>query len=471
MKKVAVILSILMIFAAALIPSGAAFANSALMEKRSGDNFGLFAVSDDDLSVISEELIFDFRAPYPSRESGPVGQVTAKYNINNAGGKKSALMGFPLMTSLREISSMRNPCVTCNGSAISYDIFYLPDPAIDISELSFEDVLELINNRFMGFGGEKGIFYTIDPMILQKTKELEIEFMLPSASKILYGCYYMVGIADSGGSHSRIKMATGYHPDIGLPSIFVIGEDISDISIKAVDMQGNGFGDGILSELVREEMAIDLYISSYAQSELDGDNAIDYDEARILTIGAIKNFIDGDERILDMSYLGISLFDSARLILLSYTAELEEGQNEVIITYPIINGGFNNHYRPSKYTYSYISSPAKNWKSFGSLTVRIYPSADAPFVIDSSLNMQRQEDGSYVCTISGVPDNNITIVLCASENPRYVRSPNFSPLIIIIMISIFLVIAAFVAGIGYLIARSIKRKKGNVAVQKKKQRV
>ena len=100
---------------------------------------------------------------------------------------------------------MRNPGVTCNGSAISYDIFYLPDPAIDISELSFEDVLELINNRFMGFGGEKGIFYTIDPMILQKTKELEIEFMLPSASKILYGCYYMVGIADSGGSHSESK--------------------------------------------------------------------------------------------------------------------------------------------------------------------------------------------------------------------------------------------------------------------------
>ena len=41
MKKVAVILSILMIFAASLIPSGAAFANSALMKKRSGDNFGL----------------------------------------------------------------------------------------------------------------------------------------------------------------------------------------------------------------------------------------------------------------------------------------------------------------------------------------------------------------------------------------------------------------------------------------------
>ncbi len=103
--------------------------------------------------------------------------------------------------------------------------------------------------------------------------------------------------------------------------------------------------------------------------------------------------------------------------------------------YPSINANYN----PSVYGYTYLLSPAKTWKSFGTLEIVV----NTPYYItESSLEGFEKTDTGYKLTLDGLPNGELTFQLCSSENPEKPKSNPFYG---------FLYMLAFIFSyIGYL---------------------
>ena len=103
--------------------------------------------------------------------------------------------------------------------------------------------------------------------------------------------------------------------------------------------------------------------------------------------------------------------------------------------YPSINLDYN----PPVYGYTYLLSPAKTWRSFGTLEIEV----NTPYYItESSLDGFEKTDTGYKLTLDGLPDGELTFTLSTSENPEKPKSNPFVG---------FLYILAFIFSyIGYL---------------------
>ncbi len=115
--------------------------------------------------------------------------------------------------------------------------------------------------------------------------------------------------------------------------------------------------------------------------------------------------------------------------------------------YPAIDTGYN----PNKYEYTYLLSPAKTWKSFGSLEIVV----NTPYyVLDSSLKGFEKTENGYAVTFSGLPDGELNFTLCQSQTPKI----RFTVYHVILIIFIILISLAVLSGIILLIAYFLLKK-------------
>ncbi len=79
--------------------------------------------------------------------------------------------------------------------------------------------------------------------------------------------------------------------------------------------------------------------------------------------------------------------------------------------YPAINDG----YEPDVYFYTYLLSPAKEWKSFGELEIVI----QTPYyVTDSSITGFAKTDAGYCAKLDGLPEGELEFALSTAETPE-----------------------------------------------------
>lgn len=67
------------------------------------------------------------------------------------------------------------------------------------------------------------------------------------------------------------------------------------------------------------------------------------------------------------------------------------------------------------YTFDYILNPAKNWKSFKDLNIEINPPSSNPYIIDTSIELSRQENGNYTGYFEELPDEDLLFSLYYKE--------------------------------------------------------
>lgn len=79
--------------------------------------------------------------------------------------------------------------------------------------------------------------------------------------------------------------------------------------------------------------------------------------------------------------------------------------------YPAIN----TDYKPNVFEYTYLLSPAKTWKEFGTLDIEI----NTPYCLLESATgtFEKTEDG-YCLSLEGLPEGELTFSLSESENPK-----------------------------------------------------
>ena len=149
-----------------------------------------------------------------------------------------------------------------------------------------------------------------------------------------------------------------------------------------------------------------------------------------------------------------------------YEITLEPGERMInTVTapiYPDINGRFE----PPTYAYTYLLSPAKTWKEFGNIDIRI----NTPFyLLDNSLGDFEKTSEGYALHLESLPQwSELEFTLCASESPERQTAPlglyliflMLSPFVLIGMI-ILILVAVIVTVI--LIKRRKRKKQENDA--------
>jgi len=454
---------VLFAFICCLPAESAAVANSALMREESGENYELLAVSDPDLSVSAEELVFDFTIAQPEYNFGaPVGQVAANYTMQNAGMDKTVTMGFPLVSSIESFNSAGSVNVISNGESADFEVRYLTyNDDLDIGDLGFTDILGDVNNRFAGYGEAVGYLYSFDPGNFTRDERFNVSFKIPEGSLVINKEFNGITYGERDGYYNISFMTWSSSIHTETVSFFTIGADIEELYLYSCNNKEKNKQAYDVSLCERTVIKVDDYIKAIPLSTMDDADAYATDEEELFLLRAayLHNLQANNGAIADYYQLS-GIESNPSLILLIYTVELQPGENTLSVTYPISNGGYNDYYKPSKFDYHYISNPAKGWASFGTLTVRVLPGEMNPYVIDSSLAFVKQEDGSYLYVGEGVPENNISFTICASESPVYHLPVNHSSLWYIITIGGIVAGGLAAAAAIVLLIVFLKKKRG-----------
>lgn len=115
--------------------------------------------------------------------------------------------------------------------------------------------------------------------------------------------------------------------------------------------------------------------------------------------------------------------------------------------FPVEHAGTN----PYIYEYEYYLSPAKTWKSFGTLEVQVNTTA---FMQDISDGFVKNAQG-YAAKFDKLPEGELRFSLCGEEHPVSKPVKVSAGFVIVIIIILFFVVS-FVGGIIFLIVFAVK---------------
>lgn len=431
-----------------------ASANSALMEWDGEDNFALLAVDNDYLSVDSEVLTFKFLPESDENLTDvyyetPICEITAEYAIRNSGAEQTVLLGFPMISGYEMSMSATDFAVTVGGNAVTTNSYYGGNNLDNFDDKTFEDVLNEVYLTRPDFGDKVITSYTFDLTSIDAC--FLVQITVPSDSYIL---------TENVGSYSWNDDVSAYTATYGCwdsldeMKLYVIG---SPFTILDSWTQANMADDAARTAISYAPL---LTTNSSSLNTFIEDNASDETAAMLASIRIDEQMTQNNHLKGDMEYIFNTSYFEERLVLLSYEAVFPANSVTTMTVSYKVGAGARLNYEPPKYPIKYVSNPSKQWSSFGDLTVIVYPDESMPFVIDSSIPLAIQEDGSYSVTLSELPEDNITFSVSASENPDkqtyFFRNIKY---ILTYTWYIWLILIIIIAVVVVMIVRRKKREK------------
>ena len=194
----------------------------------------------------------------------------------------------------------------------------------------------------------------------------------------------------------------------------MFGEEIDFESRMSFYTDGNHKkpADGEVFKVQCEELTFDDFIFG-GYIEDNGVSRVDWYNA------AIEVLDTGINRYNTMSMYDFNLYN--RLMQwYEYDVDFPAGA-EVIntVTAPMFPS-VDMSYAPSKYTFTYLLSPAAKWDSFADLDIVINTKS---YVIEQSYFADLETvDGGYTMHFDNLPDDELIFTLCSSKNPDRVEN-------------------------------------------------
>jgi len=179
----------------------------------------------------------------------------------------------------------------------------------------------------------------------------------------------------------------------------------------------------------------------------DFEHISDIQLYNLYAIALDKNFVNN---------LGFCMVDdviaesgSVRIITLVYTVEFLPAQDQKVSVSYSTKGTMDKRNTSSpQFLFDYILNPAKNWNSFNNLNIRIVTPKEAPYIIDSSIELTKDDANIYTATLEKLPEEDLTFTLYSNEKAtlndkiegRINRSLGYFAPIVIGVILIFIII-------------------------------
>lgn len=419
-KFIAIIIIFAVMFSCYII----AFANSGPVFWEGYPSSDIMSVDPDSkISVKSENLVFDFSDRDNSHYTIS-GKVTAAYDmVNTTGEQKSVQMAFPFVGKLDSLSR-EDIVITADGSPLSYDI-YLGDvvnshgnPFIEDRSANYDFstiVGGITDEPYKGknfSGNEVGKLYTIEvtPKVEQGVN-LAVDFNLNhEKTKILV---YGFNGYERDDEKARIT-AWCYKPVV--LEVFVLGEDI--------EYNINGYIDGELKKktdqftynISTEELNFKDYLMEYVKKHTNIKNSGLVSETQLYNLyaKALDKFFTANMGYCTENDL-IAQENFERIMTIVYTVEFPpNSEREVSISYRASGTMDKTKTKEPLYTFEYILNPAKNWSDFKNLNIKIIPSKEIPYIVDSNIEFKKNEN-AYTAALDNLPVEDLSFTLCKND--------------------------------------------------------
>ncbi|MBO4218502.1 MAG: hypothetical protein IKX74_06955 [Erysipelotrichaceae bacterium] len=431
-------------------------ANSALMYWYGSDNNDVYALSEDcPLQVTNEKLIFNINElperGYDSTEAfnSIDSSVTAVYTFHNpADYDVNATLYFPFGSlpfyapELDFLSSDLYAVVTDGKPADKQLRYYYQSGEFDIAK-----ALNRLQDGKMD-----------DPLFREDTVLTRYDYRIDTNE----GIYCALTMASD--KVAIISQLNGYNDDDGKIrfGIFYSREDDRIFSLYLI-------GEENYIEDVRFYQAADL------KQEVSGHLTLTGSEKIMLTdlaeeVFDIEGISETDRYNCFISWLRDSLSDYPVIDLLNcryvmhdglicgyvYQLSVPAGQSVVNEVTAPLYPGIDGYYDPFYYDFTYLSSPARTWSSFGSLDIEIRtPHYVSQF---NAGQLNKEEEGIYRAHLQGLPQKEITFRVCEVEKPNHNRNSSYN-IISWMILGFFALCVLIVAVILALIIRALKRRR------------
>jgi len=402
------------------------------------------------ITVEHEDLVFDF-SDYDDSFYTVSGRVTAAYRMTNpAREAQSVQMAFPFVGSINSLSA-GDIVITADDETLPYEV-YIGDAN---TRFEFDDIVNTVTNEPYSAENfsenETGRLYTIhvEPATGQEIN-LAVDFSFDAEkTKVFTGGFNRY---ERDGQSTRIA-SWCRKPEV--LEVFVLGRDI--------EFDINAYTDGELSQktglfsyrVEKQDAALKPYLIKYAKKHT---NAVDTDPVSDVQLynlyaAALDNHFNKHAGFCPEDEL-MRQREQERVITLVYTVEFPpESRKNVCVGFTAAGTMDGRQTTKPLYSFRYILNPAKNWAGFKDLNVEIIPPPEAPYVIESSIALTREESGVYRAALEHLPEDDLSFTLYAFEKitllDRMVGSVQrrFGYLTVVVGAVLPLVAAAFVAAV------------------------
>ncbi len=463
MKKLVYIAMVLFISSFSLV-----FANSGPVYWQGYPSSDIMTIDrNSPIEVKSENLIFDFSDGNNDSYSVQA-NVTAEYEMTNTTDEtQSVQMAFPFVERLYDINH-DNIKITADGKEIPYEVY--TGNAVNSYGNSFEEnkeenfdfneIVNTISNDIYdakSFSADKiGKLYSIE---IKPTTDKGIDFTVDftydqDKTNILTKNFNGFSLSDE-----KVRITSGCF-DTQIAEIYVLGEDI--------DMDFNGYAIGASNEetdlftyeITEKEVDVRTYLfdSMKSYSFIDFEHISDIQLYNLYAEALDRYFINN----MGFCTVGDVLAESGsvRIITLVYTVEFLPSQSQNVSVSYTTKGTMDKRNTSSpQYLFDYILNPAKNWNSFNNLNIKVITPKEAPYIIDSSIEFNKEEDNIYTATLEKLPEEDLSFTLYQKEKITFYdtiegqinRSFGYFAPIVIGVIILFMII------ISIIIVRKIKK--------------
>lgn len=435
-----------------MLLSATGFANSAQTWWNGVDGNGAVVLEDESPIVVErEELVFDIQTlPGVYTDDAYTGSVTATYHFYNpADYTVTSKLYFPFGMLPDYASGYHDPSsgeyvyeddsqqyeILVNGEYVEKqvrhsfqrDVYYF-DLQKDIKEIQDD----FVTDEFYGPDLEVTKYvYTLrglDP----NYDHGEAVVTMPDPGdemRVMFSGINGMQHTDEGGYRFSAWVFNGESI-----AVYAIGGMLDPLSWSVHE---NGLEDapeiGGKVELTETETMTFKDLAMEGWSEDSGVLEHDWYNASISALKA-SEFGEGFVSLDEMGY-----FDRLSTYLMRwYEYEITLGPGERMLNevtapiYPDIDG----QWKPEKYEFTYLLSPASTWKEFGPIDVTV----QTPFaMIDTPYEDFQQLEFGYVLHLDGLPEGEMVFTLCESTMPKR-TGPAFSPYLVIILVPALLVV-------------------------------
>lgn len=421
MKKVMVLLLILLFLSPDFLRVSA---NSAPYTWVNYPSSSMMTIdSDTTIAVLKEDLHFDFSIKDEDSFS-PGGRVSAKYEMKNTKDERVvSSMVFPFFKNIWEGRS-EDIEVLVDGEEIPYELFYgkeaeLNDEDPPMYVMDVENVLSFVNRdqyepeRYDY--SDQGTLYRIrTDRKGEQTGFLQVGFRInESSQKVISRGFNSYAYLEEG----EYELGAHLEKEEDTYDIFILGGEPGVFGLSVVE---NGTDnakpiEGIQYEVQEEYMDLATYYKEYlTKSESFTEVEMNTVQEENLYFEALDRAL-GEQPVITEDMITMYLGDP-RYAMIVYDVPFEAGEEKIVeVRYTAYGTMDRRETAAPTYTYDYFLQPAARWKDFQNLNVKITPSEEHPFVIDSTLPMERSEDGTYSGEFDALPEEDFRFVLYEQE--------------------------------------------------------
>ena len=410
-----------------LMTSTFTYANSGPTYWRGYPSYEILTIEENSpIKVLNEDLMFDFTKDEFLEYNGyhMPAQVTAKYTmLNTSETNEIVQMAFPFISYMRDFRPEAIN-IKMNNKEIPFEVFIGDEfdagnkTRHSEEELDFRLIIESISS-----GEYVPTNYNLDDIGTLYTYDIVSEDDEDINIKISYNY-------DNERSRIISKGFNGYEGSNGMETLsswvinneklemFVLGEEVNFDFAAYLDGEGENETDNYSLKIKTEDISIGEYLDREMELFKSEFNYLDK-----LAGNQFSNIITKllDEQIemnvVNLSIDGLFSMDYIeRFFVLVYSVEFQPNStNDISITYNSIGTMDRTKTADPIYTFNYILNPAKNWESFKNLNIEIKPPEKHPYIIDSSVELIRGEDGVYTGSFETLPEEDLLFSLYYNE--------------------------------------------------------